>query len=70
MTDVKTEAILICPKCGEAQLVVMPTNACQHFYKCVHCGEMLKPKEEDCCVFCSYTDIRCPPKQEEALAAS
>jgi len=45
----------------------MPTNACQHFYKCTNCGEMLKSKEEDCCVFCSYADSKCPPEQEEAL---
>ncbi|MDO8486799.1 MAG: GDCCVxC domain-containing (seleno)protein [Candidatus Curtissbacteria bacterium] len=68
MDDIKTETTLTCPKCGKEQTVTMPTNACQHFYKCIHCGEMLKPKEGDCCVFCSYADSKCPPKQEEALA--
>ncbi len=64
---IKTEATVICPKCGAKQKAVMPTNACQHFYKCVSCGEMLKPKEGDCCVFCSYADSKCPPKQQDAL---
>ncbi|MHA2219549.1 MAG: GDCCVxC domain-containing (seleno)protein [Candidatus Hodarchaeales archaeon] len=62
---VKTEAKLTCPKCGFVQQAEMPTDACQHFYKCVNCGVMLKPKEGDCCVFCSYSDTPCPPKQLE-----
>ena len=67
MKKIKTKAILTCPKCGVKQEAEMPTNACQHFYKCTNCGEILKPKEGDCCVFCSYADSICPPKQEEAL---
>lgn len=59
---VKTTAVLLCPKCGRQQEVEMPTNACQYFYKCVNCHEIIKPKEGDCCVFCSYADIQCPPK--------
>jgi hypothetical protein len=46
----------------------MPENACQHFYRCTGCGEMLKPKSGDCCVFCSYADAVCPPKQESGVA--
>ncbi|MCG2691588.1 hypothetical protein L6272_02030 [Microgenomates group bacterium] len=62
----KTIASLTCPRCGKMQKVKMPTNACQHFYKCSGCGEMLSPKKGDCCVFCSYADTKCPPKQAEA----
>lgn len=65
MGEIKTEAILTCPKCGKEQKVIMPINACQHFYKCVSCEVILKPKEGDCCVFCSYADSKCPPKQME-----
>lgn len=61
----RTGAILACPMCGEKQKATMPINACQHFYKCQKCGEMLKPKEGDCCMFCSYADTKCPPKQLE-----
>ena len=28
------------------------------------CGAVLKPKPGDCCVYCSYGDIPCPPIQE------
>ena len=43
----------------------MPVNACQHFYKCLFCQKIIKPKQGDCCVFCSYSDSKCPPKQIE-----
>jgi len=65
--NIKTEANLTCPKCGPLQRVTMPTNACQHFYKCQKCKALLSPKENDCCVFCSYADSKCPSKQEENL---
>ncbi|MEK7127105.1 MAG: GDCCVxC domain-containing (seleno)protein [Patescibacteria group bacterium] len=61
-----TIANLTCPKCNFTQKVEMPVNACQHFYKCINCGEIIKPKDGDCCVFCSYADVKCPPKQLEA----
>jgi transposase-like protein len=64
---INTKAILTCPICSVFQDVEMPINACQHFYKCQSCGETLKPKEGDCCVFCSYADNKCPPKQLERL---
>lgn len=63
--QIQTRATLTCPKCQAKQEVEMPTDACQHFYKCQSCGEMLKPKEGDCCVFCSYANTKCPPKQME-----
>jgi hypothetical protein len=34
------------------------------FYECKGCGALLKPKAGDCCVFCSYGDVPCPPIQE------
>ena len=61
------ETILTCPNCGVQQKATMPTDACQHYYKCQKCGKMLKPKEGDCCVFCSYADTKCPPKQIESM---
>jgi hypothetical protein len=62
---VKTKAKLKCPKCGFVQEAEMPIDACQYFFKCVNCGGMLKPKEGNCCVFCSYADTPCPPEQLE-----
>ena len=60
---VRMEATITCPLCGKQATETMPENACQHFYRCTGCGEMLKPKDGDCCVFCSYADTVCPSKQ-------
>lgn len=42
----------------------MPTDACQFFYECTGCGTLLRPNLGDCCVFCSFGDVPCPPIQE------
>lgn len=65
MTNLKTVATLTCLKCQAIQTAKMPEDARQHFYKCQKCGEMLSPKPSDCCVFCSYADVKCPSRQEE-----
>jgi hypothetical protein len=57
------ESTLTCPVCGNAKTENMPTDACQYFYDCSGCGTVLKPKAGDCCVFCSYGDVPCPPIQ-------
>ncbi len=48
---------LTCPKCGGVSIETMPTDACQFFYDCKHCGSVLRPLKGDCCVFCSYGDV-------------
>ena len=55
---------LRCPHCRRIALERMPTNACLYFYDCASCGTALKPLAGDCCVFCSYGDVPCPPIQE------
>lgn len=60
---VVTEATITCPECGHARLEAMPMDACQFFYTCEGCGTTLRPQPGDCCVFCSYSDRLCPPKQ-------
>ncbi len=60
---------LTCPACGAASRETMPTNACVYFYACPHCAAELKPKPGDCCVFCSYGSVVCPPKQADDVCA-
>jgi hypothetical protein len=57
------ESLIACPHCGTAKAETMPTNACQFFYVCSGCGAKLRPKGGDCCVFCSYGSVPCPPMQ-------
>lgn len=62
--DVQLKSIITCPNCGHQKEEEMPTNACQFFYECENCKKVLKPKEGDCCVYCSYGNVACPPIQE------
>jgi hypothetical protein len=57
------QSTLTCPECGHSAIEIMPTNACQFFYDCKACGIRLRPKSGDCCVFCSYGSVPCPPVQ-------
>lgn len=61
----KQTTTIHCPYCGFAAQETMPTDACVVFYTCTHCGAVLRPKADDCCVFCSYGDDPCPPMQAE-----
>jgi hypothetical protein len=58
------QSTLTCPKCGHQATEIMPTDACQFLYDCKGCGARLKPLAGDCCVFCSYGSVPCPPIQE------
>ncbi|OGM22275.1 hypothetical protein A2691_00020 [Candidatus Woesebacteria bacterium RIFCSPHIGHO2_01_FULL_39_23] len=59
-----TKAKLTCPKCGKDEYVEMPTTYCQIFYKCGFCSKMIETEDGFCCVFCSYSDVRCPYSQK------
>ncbi len=61
MTEVVS--VITCPSCGVAKAEEMPTDACQWFYECSGCYLVLKPKQGDCCVYCSYGTVPCPPIQ-------
>ena len=67
---VELRSIITCPECGHRSTETMPTDACQYVYLCKQCGLQMKPKKGDCCVFCSYGDIACPPIQEERAECS
>jgi len=56
---------ITCPLCGGKTTELMPANACWYVYTCGHCGAILRPRPGDCCVFCSYGTVPCPPKQAE-----
>lgn len=60
------ESVITCPSCGHKQRETMPSDACMFFYDCKGCGAVLRPKQGDCCVFCSYGSVKCPPVQAAA----
>lgn len=63
MSAAVLESTLTCPSCGAHATERMPTDACLFFWDCPACAARIKPKPGDCCVFCSYGSVACPPKQ-------
>lgn len=62
--SVVLESVVTCPSCGAESEERMPEDACQFFWECPSCGAVARPKPGDCCVYCSYGTVPCPPIQE------
>lgn len=62
--EVILESIISCPNCDFQKKETMPIDSCQFFYKCENCHTILKPKQGDCCVYCSYGSAKCPSIQK------
>lgn len=61
--EAELQSVITCPECGFSKEETMPTDACQWYYECTRCGALLKPLKGDCCVFCSFGSVPCPPVQ-------
>jgi len=57
------QSTITCPECGATAEEDMPDDACLFFYECKACHKRLRPLPGDCCVFCSYGSVKCPPVQ-------
>ena len=66
--EVVLRSVITCPACGAQSEETMPEDACIYFYECGQCRRMLKPLSGDCCVFCSYGTVKCPPVQANGKA--
>ena len=62
-TGLILQSTITCPGCGARKDETMPTDACLVVYPCSGCGALLRPKPGECCVFCSYGSVPCPPVQ-------
>jgi len=67
METIELDSKLTCPECGHQMVETMPTDRCLYYYECADCGTLLKPRPGDCCVFCSYGSVPCPPVQRARL---
>jgi transposase-like protein len=65
MVSILLQSMITCPFCGFSKQETMATDSCLRFYQCDSCGKTITPKRGDCCVFCSYGTVACPPKQQE-----
>ncbi|WP_455423650.1 GDCCVxC domain-containing (seleno)protein [Cyclobacterium xiamenense] len=63
--NIQRQTIIRCPVCGHQKAETMPTDACVYFYACNNCSNVVKPKPGDCCVYCSYATVKCPPVQAD-----
>lgn len=59
----EVRSTIVCQACGHRESEIMPEDACQYFYKCKSCGVVMRPIKGECCVFCSYGDVKCPTAQ-------
>ena len=66
MKTIQFKSTISCPACGFSKEETMPEDACVFFYECENCKTMLKPKKGDCCVYCSYGNVKCPPIQADS----
>lgn len=58
------KSVITCPVYGFQKEETMPEDACSFYYECANCKAILKPKPGDCCVYCSYGSVPCPPIQQ------
>ena len=58
------ESTITCPNCLHQSNEKMPIEYCQYFWECQICKNQVKPKTGDCCVYCSYGNIKCPSIQK------
>lgn len=65
MREPQLQSDLTCPECGQVKRETMPQDACQFFYECENCKAVLRPRLGDCCVFCSFGSVKCPPVQAD-----
>jgi hypothetical protein len=61
----KLKSVVKCPICKYKKEVAIPVDSCLILYDCEECSARLKPKKDDCCIFCSYGSIPCTAANEE-----
>ena len=67
--EVQLTSTLTCPQCSDRTTRTMPQDACVIVAHCTACDATMRPRLGDCCVFCSYGNVPCPPIQRERAAA-
>lgn len=66
MKNINYQSTITCPVCDCKEIYEMPIDRCVFFWECPSCKSIIRAKEGDCCVFCSYGDEKCPPVQSES----
>ncbi|MGZ3898857.1 MAG: GDCCVxC domain-containing (seleno)protein [Bacteroidia bacterium] len=62
--SIKLKSVVKCPICKYKKEIIMPTYSSIVLYECEECNARLKPRPEECCIFCSYGSVPCPNTQK------
>ena len=65
-SEIERQSVITCPVCDHASEQIMPVDCCLYYFECPGCGDLLKARPGDCCVFCSYGTVPCPSVQAGA----
>lgn len=65
-----TDCIMTCPKCGTKKDAEMPTAYQERQYTCEACHAKLTVADDECCVFCAYSNMLCPIQQQKRNCCS
>lgn len=63
VTEVLSKNQLTCPECASQQSAEMLDTGHSYAYQCDNCLEIIEKKEDSCCVYCSYGEVKCPTQQ-------
>jgi hypothetical protein len=63
MSDPVTTSVLTCPQCGFTKQETMPDGRLPVLLRVHELQGPDAPKPGECCVFCSYGTVACPPIQ-------
>lgn len=62
-------SVVTCPACGHSEAQPLTHGEGRLLHQCGSCRVLLRPKQGDCCVLCSYGDRPCHASAPEALPA-
>jgi hypothetical protein len=63
--EVILKTVVKCPVCKFQKEETMKVGTHVVFYTCEECEATIKPRQNECCVYCSYGTVPCPAAQEE-----
>lgn len=57
---------ITCRNCGATEDITMHSSLPERSFTCKKCTTVLLAHSDECCVYCSYGSVQCPPVQEIA----
>ena len=64
--EINLKTVITCKNCGTSEEVMMHAKLPEQKFICKRCTAELSARADECCVYCSYGSVKCPPVQEIA----